>query len=215
MHHLQKAFAQSGTVGEIAAGNDHVIRHLPVELLGNLEGGGLLPFQPVGIDGVEQIDRGTADHFRQHPHAAVEVSIQLAGDGAVIDGLGELGPGDLALGQQDQAVHAGAGGVGRHGGRGVAGGGAGHPLEAALARLRKRSRHARVFERAGGVHALVFGVELLHAQLFRALQEPVERRVAFAQRDGLFGMEQNRQQLAKAPHPALIDGESGLEPLLP
>ena len=56
MLHLQEALAERGAVGEVAAGDDDVLGHLPLELLEDLEGGSLLAFEAIGIDGVEQVD---------------------------------------------------------------------------------------------------------------------------------------------------------------
>ncbi len=95
----------------------------------SLDGGGLLAFEAVGVDGVEQVDGEAVDEVGEDADAAVEVGLELDGEGAVVHGLRELAPGDLAFGDEDDAAEAGAGGVGGHGGGGVAGGGAGDPLE--------------------------------------------------------------------------------------
>ncbi len=54
MVHLGEALGKCGAVGEVAAGNDDVLGDLPLELLDELEGGGLLAFEAVGVDRVEQ-----------------------------------------------------------------------------------------------------------------------------------------------------------------
>ena len=51
-----EALAQGRAVAQIAAGDDEVVGNVPIEGLGNFEGGRLLALEPVGIDRVEQID---------------------------------------------------------------------------------------------------------------------------------------------------------------
>ena len=46
---------------------------LPVELLDDLEGGGLLAFEAVGVDGVEEVDGELRDELGEQADAAVEV----------------------------------------------------------------------------------------------------------------------------------------------
>ncbi len=210
-----EAFAQRGTVAQVAAGHDQMVGHVPVKRLGNLKGGRLLPFQPVRIHRVQQIDRRFLHDLRQQFEAAVEVGGQLAGDGAVIHGLRELAPGDLALGNQHQALQPGARGVGGHRGRGVAGRSAGHASEAALLGHAHRRGHARVFERAGGIHALMLGVKLVDAQGFGGARQVIERRVALEQGHGVAKVLQNGQQLAEAPDAGVVQRLGGGAPLPP
>ena len=55
--HLGEAFAERSRVGEVSPGDDDVLGNLPVHLLDHLEGGRLLAFEPVRVDGVEQVNR--------------------------------------------------------------------------------------------------------------------------------------------------------------
>jgi len=64
--HLHKTFAQCGRVGEVSAGDDDMFRDLPVHLLDHLEGGGLLAFEPVGIDRVQEIDGELLHQFAEN-----------------------------------------------------------------------------------------------------------------------------------------------------
>ena len=105
---LAKALAQRRTVPQIPARNNQVVRHIPVEGLGNLKGRRLLPLQSVGVDRVEQIDGRFIHNLRQQVETAIEVRPQLAGNGTVIHRLRELTPGDLALRNQHQAAQPGA-----------------------------------------------------------------------------------------------------------
>jgi hypothetical protein len=119
--HLHKALAQRGGVGEVAAGDDQVLGHLALHLFDDLHRGRLLAFEAIGVDGVEQIDGKAADQFQQQAQAAVEVSLQLYGERAVVHRLRKLAPRDLALGNKDDGTQSGACGVCRHGCRGVSG----------------------------------------------------------------------------------------------
>ncbi len=183
MLHLHKALAQRGGVGEVAAGNDDVLGHLPLQLLHDLHGRRLLAFEAIGIDGVEQVDGEAAHQLEQQADAAVEVGLELDGHRAVVHRLRELAPGDLALGDENDGAQAGARGIGGHGGRSIAGGRAGDPLEAALDGDRERGGHAGVLEGAGGVHALVLGEQPVEPGDLRAARHLVERGVALAQGD--------------------------------
>ncbi len=64
MVHLGEALAECGGVGEVAAGDDDVLGDLPLQLLDHLEGGGLLAFEAVGVDRVEQVDGETCERAR-------------------------------------------------------------------------------------------------------------------------------------------------------
>ena len=155
------------------------------------------------------------DELGEDADAAVEVGLELDGEGAVVHGLRELAPGDLAFGDEDDAAQAGARGVGGHGGGGVAGGGAGDPLEAALDGDGEGGGHAGVLEGAGGVHALVLGEEPVDAGDLGAARQLVERRVALAEGDDVVGVVDDGQQIAEAPDAGLVDGHGGGAALLP
>src|ERR1019366_139624 len=64
--------------------------------------------------------------------------------------------------------------------------------------------HARVFERCGRVHALVLGAEILNSSRARAPGQVVERRVPFAERDGMF-RGNVWKKFAEAPDAALVE----------
>ena len=155
--HFQQRLADRGTVAQVAAGNDDVVGRLPVELFEQFEGESFLTFEAKRVDGVQLIDGRAPNQFLQQAEAAVEVGAQLAGDRTVVEGLGEFAPGDFAFGNEHQAAHAAARGIGGHGRGRVAGGSAGHPAKSGLAREGGGHRHAGVFERAGRIHALMFG----------------------------------------------------------
>ncbi len=62
-----------------------------------------------------------------------------------------------------------------------------------------------VFERAGRVQALMFGVKVWHSGDARGLRKFVERSVAFAQGDDfLLGLWRG-QELPESPHAAQVD----------
>ena len=167
---LAKSLAQRRAVGQVAAGHDQVVGHIPIEGFGDFKGRCLLPLQPIGVHGVEQVNRRLVHDLRQHANAAVEIGLQLAGYGAVIHGLRQLAPGNLSFGNQHQAAQPGARRIGGHRGRRVPGGGAGDPLESSLLGHAECRGHACVFEGAGGIHALMLGKELIDAERFGGAQ---------------------------------------------
>ena len=209
LQQLLKALAQGRYIGKITPGNDDMVRHLPVHRLRQLERGRFLAFQTVWVDRVQQKHRGALDHLGQHPDAAVEVGPQLQRVCAVVHGLRQLAPGNLAFRNQHQRTHTGARGIGGHGGGGVAGGRAGDPRKAFLVRHGKRGGHAGVLEGPGRVHALVLAVQALVPQLARAVPQVKQRGISFAQGHDFRRVVDNRQQVAKAPHTALVDSRGG------
>jgi hypothetical protein len=114
VEHLREALAEGGAVGEVTAGDDDVVRDLPIALLEDFECRCLLAFEAVRIDGVQQVDRRALDELGKDANAAVEVGAELDGGGAVVHGLRELAPGNLALGNEDERLQTGAGGVSGH-----------------------------------------------------------------------------------------------------
>src|ERR1019366_6074592 len=64
--------------------------------------------------------------------------------------------------------------------------------------------HARVFERRGRVHALVLGAEILNSGRACAPWQAVQRRVSFAERDGMF-RGNVRKKFAETPDAALVE----------
>ena len=148
----------------------------------DFEGGGLLALQAVGVDGVDDGDRGVVGDFLDQAHAVVEVALDLDDDGAVHHGLGEFAHGDFTVGDEDEGGDAGAGGVGGGGGGGVAGGGADDGLGARFDGLGDGHAHAAVFEGAGGIEAFIFDVEVnIVAEAGGDVVELNEGSVAFAQ----------------------------------
>jgi hypothetical protein len=96
-----ETFAQCGHVAQIAAGNDHPLGDLPVELLHDLERDGLLSLDAQAVHRVREIDPVALGHLLHDLHAAIEVRVQSEDHGAVGHGLDQLGQRDLAPGQED------------------------------------------------------------------------------------------------------------------
>ena len=65
--------------------------------------------------------------------------------------------------------------------------------------------HSGVFERAGGIHALVLGKELVHSKGAGGTRQGVERGVALAQGDGIAKAVQDGKQLAEAPDAGVVE----------
>ncbi len=173
------------------------------KLLEQFERRRLLPFDAIRIHRIQQIHRHPLHHFVEHAHAAVEVGFQLAGDRAVVERLRQLAPGNFAVGNQHQAVQSAARGVRGHRRGSVSGRSARHPLVSRLPRERRRHGHARIFERAGRIHPLMFGEKLLHARALGAMRQRIQRRIALAKRDDLL-LRNLRQDFAKPPDSALV-----------
>ena len=85
--HFQQSLADRGTIAEISTGNDDVVGRLPLELLQQFDGKSFLSLQPKRVDGVQLIDRSAFDKFLKQSEAAIEVSAELAGQGAIVERL--------------------------------------------------------------------------------------------------------------------------------
>ena len=147
---LVKGLAEGGGVAEVAAGNDEVVGGLPVELVEQLEHGGLLAFDAEGIDGVEEVD-SLAGLLQQDVEGVVEAAFDLDHLGSEVERLGQLVERDLPGGEIDAADESGAGGIGGQRGGGVSGGGAGDDLGSDVQGFGHAGGHAEIFEAAGGV----------------------------------------------------------------
>ena len=119
--------------------------------------------------------------------------------------LGDLAQRDFARGQQHDHRDAGPRAVDGQRRRRVARRGAGHALHAQLQRPGDADGHAPVLERAGGVHALVLDVGVLHADVLADGLDVVDRRAALFQRHGL--------SLHREQRPVLPDGQRPLQVL--
>ena len=152
------------------------------QLLDDLERGGLLPLDAVGIDRVDDGEVAGLPEFTDEAEGVVEVTPDGDDSRPVDVGLDHLASGDPTGWKEDGALHPGACGVGGGRGGGVPRGGAQDGVGSLLGGLGDRHGHASVLEGAGGVESLVLHVDLAagdSAQLGRVDQ----RRGALAQRD--------------------------------
>src|SRR4051794_27574011 len=155
---LGVALPVRGDVAGVADGQAvHVGR--VTERLDDLERRGLLALDAEGVDRVH--DRHAVDvaECTHDVEGLVEVPADLDDLRAVDERLRELAERDLALGDHDTTGDAGARGVGRGAGRGVAGRRADDDLGALLYGLGDRHRHPAVLEGTGGIRALDLEVD--------------------------------------------------------
>ncbi|OPZ92262.1 MAG: hypothetical protein BWY73_00877 [candidate division TA06 bacterium ADurb.Bin417] len=155
---LPVALPVGGDVAGVADRQDVVVGGV-AQAVDDLEGAGLLPLDPVGVDRVDQGDRVPVAEGAYQLQGLVEVALDLDHPGAVDEGLGQLAEGDLAGGDDYQRLESGPGGVGGRRGRGVAGRGADDRLLALLPGLGDGQGHAPVLEGAGRVAAFKLEVE--------------------------------------------------------
>ena len=180
---LREASPVGGDVAGVADGNREDVGRL-AEHVDDLEGAGLLALDAVGVDRVDDGDRQVLGQFARQVERLVEVAADLQHLRAVDDGLGQFALGDLALGDQDDAVHAGLAGVGRGRGRRIAGRSADDGLGAVGLGLGDRHRHAAVLERTRGIESLELQPDV-RAETLRESLGVEQRRVPFLQRDDL------------------------------
>src|SRR5260370_40507629 len=134
-----------------------------------------MPLEREWVDGVQLVDGGSPYQLLKQTQAAVEIRAELTSEGAIIERLRKLAPGNLSFRHEHQAAHATARGISRHRCRCVAGGSAGYPAISGLAGEGGSNRHASVLERARGIHSLMFGVKARDADAARRLRQPVKR----------------------------------------
>src|SRR5277367_1447796 len=180
-----------------------MVRHAPGALFEKLEGDGFLAFYAKRIDGIRDVNGRHIGELRNQAHAIVEISGDLADDGAVIHALCEFRGTDLALRQENRALQLGAGGVGGKAGGGVAGAGADHGLRAEQFRLGDGCGHAGVLERRRRIASLMFQTQRGEAGVLRRARSIVERRIAFKKRDDQRVLIE-RKQFTEAPDAAAV-----------
>jgi hypothetical protein len=212
--HLSERLAEGRRVPQIAAGHHHPVRRPPVALIHHFQHDGLLSFDAERVDRIQQVN---AQPVRQAPHQRqnlVEIGFHLQRPRAVFQRLCQLAVGDIAVGNEDHRLQPGRACVCRHRGRSVAGGNAPHPPQPQPSGLRHRARHTVVFERARGVETLVLEHQPVQPAVAGSPAAFEHRRVPFAQRHRvLFAPERN--ELAVAPHPALVQCRVRRPPVSP
>ncbi len=199
--HLAQLGEPLGHLGQLAArsdGDHDMVRGLPAELLGDLEGQRLGAFGVVGphVDVDEGPTRALA---RQLGAQAVDVVVvPLDGDDRpAVDGRhGDLGRLEVVR-DEDDRVHARSRRVGGHRVGQVAGRRAGRHLEAQLPGLGEGDRDHPVLERARRVGGVVLDPELAQPELGGQAIGPDQRREAGTQvhRRGVV----DREQVPVAP----------------
>ncbi len=146
--------------------HDDVIRELPVELLGDLEGECFGAFGVVGaqVDVHKGPVRVLPRQLGAQPVDVVVVAVDPQ-ETAAEDRRREHLDGLEIVRDEDDGLHPETGGMGGNRVRQVAGGGAGGYPETQLPRLGEGDGDDAVFEGAGGVSRVVLQVELPESQL--------------------------------------------------
>jgi hypothetical protein len=175
------------------------------QLLDNLEGGGLLSLDAVGIDRVDDCKVTGLSQLAHESQGVVKISPNGNDSRSIDIGLDHLASGDTSRRKKDGALHSGTCGIGGGGSGGIAGGGAEDGMGTLLGGLGDRHGHAPILERAGRIQSLVFDIDLTagdRTQFGRMNQ----RCGTLAQRDDGRGIG-DRQELSVAlDHAAIIEG---------
>ena len=179
--HLAESLAQRRAIPQIAARNNQMVGHIPVERFGNLKCRRLLALQ-AGRDSRSSADKSAPASRSPSARAGSRRnrSCTWQRDRAVIHRLRQLAPRNFSVGNQHQAAQPGARRISRHCGRRVARRRARNPLKSALPRHAHRRSHARVFERTRRIHALVLGKKLVDSQ--RLCRRAANDRAAYCPR---------------------------------
>ena len=204
LHH-EEALAERARVPEVAAGDDDPVRNLPVELLHELDGDGLLALDAEAVHGVGQVDGALLGDLLDQRHAPVEVRVQREDERPVRQRLHELRGRDLVAGQEDHGGDSGGGAVVRQRGRGVPGGRAGDggdrvPLLDHLLDDRDQHGHPEVLEGPGVGVAALLDPEVLDPEHLAVAVRPQEVRASLVGRDDALVVEEGDHPLLLPPH---------------
>ncbi len=159
---------------------------------------GLLSFQTVGVQRIEQVNRKLLNDFLQEFQAAIKIRLQLQDVRSILERLRELAGSYMAAGQKNHALHSAARRIGRDGSRGIARGRTTHAGKSLGFSHGDSRGDARVLERAGGIHSLVLDQKIVETERIRSFLQKYERRVALSHRDNVLSFHL-RKQLAEAP----------------
>ena len=203
LHH-REPLPERVHVAEVAAGDHHPVRHLPVELLDDLDGDRLLALDAQAVHRVGQVDAPLLGDLLHHRHAAVEVRVEREHEGAVGERLHELGDRDLVLGQEHHRGNPRRRAVGAERGRGVARGGArhrvdGHAVGHHLLDDRDQHGHPQVLERAGVRVAALLDPQVLDVELLAVAIRPEEVRAALVGRHDVLVVDEGHHPFLLAP----------------
>ena len=178
---LDKPLPVGGDIASIAHRYEEVVRGL-AQSVDDLEGGGLLPLDAIGVEGIDQGNGVLLGQGADDIQRLVEVAVNGDDLRPVDKRLSELSLGDFSLGDDDNGLKPEARPKSGRRGAGVASGGADDRLASLLHRLGHGNHHAPVLEGAGGVASFQLEVKLT-AELLLELPRAYQLRIPLAQGD--------------------------------
>jgi hypothetical protein len=125
------------------------------EDINNFECSGFLSLQSVGIHRVHQGDWKLICCFTNDVEGTVKIASDGEHFGSVHQGLCQLPLGNVSIRDQHEGPHPSPSGVGRGCSTGIPCTGTNDRLAASLFGFADRHRHSAIFERSGGVEAVV------------------------------------------------------------
>ncbi len=180
----------------------------------HLEYYALLALHPPGVQAVEHVEAQLDAALLHDPHGVVEAALDLDNLGAVGQRLSQLAVGYLAFRYEHHRLEPRLGGVSRHGGAGVACGGAYNHAGSVSHRLRDCDGHTPVLEAACGVLPLVFQLDTLQPGVPGHLDTPIQVGVALRTGDYVFGSDERVDELLVPPDAATVRAFHLAEPAL-
>ena len=200
---ILEALPHTGDGAAVAHGNGQIVGHFPVQLLGDLQGHGLLALGEVGVDGsVAVVPAVFLDGLGGHFEGFLVVALYGDDIGPEDHQLGHLALGS-PLGHENIGFEARGGGIAGQGAGSVAGGGAGDGPGSGLIRLGHGHGAGPVLQGGGGVLTVVLDPQLPEAQEPGQVRLLIQGAPAHPQ-GGVGGGLLHRQQLAIAPHGAVF-----------
>ena len=202
--HQRQPRAQCADVAQVPARDEDPVGHVPVELLDDLDRHRLLPLQAERVHAVGQVNPLLGGEPLHQRHAVVEVAVDGEHRGAIGQRLHQLGGRDLAAREDHQRADAGGRAVGRQGGRGVTGGGAGYRLHRPavgdhLLHRGDQHGHAEVLEGAGVGVSAQLDPEVVHPDLLAVTLRPEQVGAALEHGDDVLVVKVRLDPLLLAP----------------
>ncbi|MBA7649090.1 hypothetical protein ES703_56884 [subsurface metagenome] len=145
-----------------------------------LKSTGCLPFNPVGVDGVDNFHRKGSDEIANNLQRLIEIALNRDHLGSTRRDMRQLPQGNLSLRQEHNAAQTGPGSIGGSGSSRVSRRGAYYRPGALFHGLRYCQGHTAILERTGGVAPLDLEINL-SANLLRQRGRREQRRVSLPQ----------------------------------
>src|SRR5690606_10171974 len=102
---LGEGFSEGARIAQVATWNDNPVGDFPPERLEDPVHDCLLPLEAEGIDAVDEVNPQLLAHLADALHRVVEVTDNLNGECAIVEGLGKFAVADLSRTDENHRLH--------------------------------------------------------------------------------------------------------------